>query len=112
MNPYYFVKVQRVCKERILGLASRVTSRDPETSRLATSCHRKVSLRNATGISHSKQLSYTRASELRVRLVLALAKSFDLTLISSLFVNPISSQAAWIGLPVYKETLPERQCKL
>src|SRR3989344_7359297 len=34
------------------GGGIRVTSGDPETSRLATSCHRKVSLRHATGISH------------------------------------------------------------
>src|SRR5690606_6406773 len=30
----------------------RVTSGDPGTSLVATSCHRKIPLRNATGISH------------------------------------------------------------
>ena len=34
------------------GKIKSPTSRGPETSRLATSCHRRVSLRNATGTSH------------------------------------------------------------
>lgn len=51
-----------------LAWQGSVTFRDPVTSSLKTSFQEKITLRNVTDISHSKQLSYTRSSKLTAKL--------------------------------------------
>ncbi len=56
-----------MCASIVASLAwqGSVTFGDPRTSLLKTSFHRKIRFRTATGSSHPKQLSYTRASKSR-----------------------------------------------
>lgn len=51
MLNYGATKPAALSKTRVMR-GDTVTFRDPETSRMKTSFHRKVSLQNATGIFH------------------------------------------------------------